>query len=127
MLFNSFAFLLAFLPLALGLHWLAERFAPAVRLPLLLVLSFVFYGYWDVRFIPLLALSILINWTMAQLFVRTRVTALIVAAIVANLTVLGIFKYAAFFADLANAAAGLGLPRYEFALPLGISFFTFTM
>lgn len=125
MLFNSFAFLLAFLPLALGLHWLAERFAPAVRLPLLLVLSFVFYGYWDVRFIPLLALSILINWTMAQLFVRTRVTALIVAAIVANLTVLGIFKYAAFFADLANAAAGLGLPRYEFALPLGISFFTF--
>ena len=44
MLFNSFAFLLGFLPLALALHWLVERFAPTWRLPLLAALSFAFYG-----------------------------------------------------------------------------------
>ena len=47
MLFNSFVFLLAFLPAALLAHWLVERFAPAWRLPLLVALSFFFYGYWD--------------------------------------------------------------------------------
>ena len=66
MLFNSFAFLLAFLPLALGLHWLAERFAPQWRLPVLAALSFAFYGYWDWRFVPLLAASILVNWLIAE-------------------------------------------------------------
>jgi hypothetical protein len=44
MLFNSFAFLLAFLPLALCLHGLVERFAPAWRLALLLALSLAFYA-----------------------------------------------------------------------------------
>lgn len=46
MLFNSFVFLLAFLPFSLAAHWLAERFRPEWRLPLLLVLSFIFYSYW---------------------------------------------------------------------------------
>ena len=127
MLFNSFPFLFVFLPSALALHGLAERFAPQLRLPLLVALSFVFYGYWDWRFIPLLALSILINWTLAQYFWRTRRGALIAAAIALDLLVLGIFKYAHFFATL---IPGLSLPGADIfgggaALPLGISFFTF--
>ena len=66
MLFNSFAFLLVFLPLALLAHWAVERYQPHYRLLLLTLLSFVFYGYWDWRFVPLLALSVLINWLVAQ-------------------------------------------------------------
>lgn len=129
MLFNSFAFLLAFLPVALALHWAAERFRPGWRLPLLLVLSFAFYGYWDWRFAPLMAVSILVNWVIAEVFVRGREAGtarnwLIPLAIAINLAVLALFKYANFFSDMAGAL-GLPAPKSDLALPLGISFFTF--
>ena len=71
MLFNSPLFLLAFLPAALVLHGLAERFVPRWRLPLIVLLSFLFYASWDVRFVPLLAASILLNWLAAEVFGRT--------------------------------------------------------
>ncbi|WP_114944962.1 MBOAT family O-acyltransferase [Microvirga calopogonii] len=125
MLFNSFAFLLVFLPAALVMHWLVERFKPQWRLPLLVVLSFVFYAYWDWRFAPLLAASILVNWLVAQAFLRTRQGVLITLALIANLLVLGIFKYFNFFADLTNLLSPLTVPKWDVALPLGISFFTF--
>ena len=125
MLFNSFPFLLAFLPVALALHWLVERTRPDLRIETLVALSFVFYGWWDIRFVPLLAASILLNWAVAELFGRGRPALLIPMAIAANLAVLAIFKYAAFAVDLANLLPGLTLPKPSLALPLGISFFTF--
>lgn len=125
MLFNSFVFLLGFLPLALGLHWLVERFQPGWRLPLLAALSFAFYGYWDWRFIPLLAFSILLNWLIAEAFLKTKRAGLITLAIALNLAVLALFKYFNFFADLAAMIPGLPAPKLDLALPLGISFFTF--
>ncbi len=125
MLFNSFAFLLVFLPAALALHVCVERFRPAWRLPLLAVLSFAFYGYWDWRFVPLLAASILVNWLVAEAFQRSRAGTLITAAIVANLAVLAVFKYFNFFAGIAELVPGVLVPRSDLALPLGISFFTF--
>jgi len=125
MLFNSFAFLLAFLPASLLAHWLVERFRPAWRLPLLVGLSFLFYGYWDWRFVPLLAGSILVNWLVAEAFQATGRKILIPLAIAANLLVLGIFKYFNFFAEFASLVPGLAAPKLDVALPLGISFFTF--
>ncbi|MFI4998053.1 MAG: MBOAT family protein, partial [Hyphomicrobiales bacterium] len=125
MLFNSFPFLLVFLPAALAIQALAERFWPRGRLQTLLALSFVFYGYWDWRFVPLMASSILVNFMVIRIFAARRPPFLIPAAIAANLAVLGVFKYAGFFAALANAVGGLDLPEPRFALPLGISFFTF--
>ena len=110
MLFNSFVFLLAFLPLSLALHWGAERYAPAWRLPVLVVLSFAFYGWWDWRFLPLLALSIGLNWLIAEAFHKTKAGALITLAIIANLAVLALFKYFNFFADLAGMIPGLPAP-----------------
>jgi len=135
MLFNSFPFLLVFLPAALAIQGLAERFMPRARLQTLLALSFVFYGYWDWRFVPLMAASILVNWLVTRLFAerlsspklsspKSR-SLLAFGAIAANLLVLGVFKYAGFFAGIANALGGLDLPEPRFALPLGISFFTF--
>ena len=125
MLFNSFAFLLVFLPAALVLHALVERFAPQGRLLLLVVLSFAFYGYWDWRFLPLLAASILVNWALAEFYWNSTSRALIPLAIAANLLVLGFFKYFNFFAELAAAVPGLPAARFDIVLPLGISFFTF--
>ena len=125
MLFNSFAFLLVFLPAALVLHALVERFAPQWRLVLLVVLSFAFYGYWDWRFLPLLAASILVNWALAEFYWNSTRRELIPLAIAANLLVLGFFKYFNFFAELAAAVPGLPAARFDIVLPLGISFFTF--
>jgi alginate O-acetyltransferase complex protein AlgI len=130
MLFNSFAFLLVFLPLALAAHAAVERYQPQYRLLLLTLLSFAFYGYWDWRFIPLLGLSILINWLVAQAFLRGRAAGaeqgwIIISAIAANLFVLGVFKYTGFLVDAVNGLTGIGVIRPEIALPLGISFFTF--
>ena len=125
MLFNSFIFLFAFLPAALLAHWAVERFKPEWRLAVLLGLSLFFYGYWDWRFVPLLAGSIVLNWLVANAFVRSGLSILIPLAIAANLLVLAIFKYFNFFADLAAYIPGLPTRHFEIALPLGISFFTF--
>ena len=125
MLFNSFVFLLGFLPLALLLHALAERYRPAWRLPLLVALSFAFYGWWDWRFVPLLVGSIGLNWLVARAFLRTRPPWLIPVAVAANLAVLALFKYLNFFADLASLIPGVAAPHLDWVLPLGISFFTF--
>jgi D-alanyl-lipoteichoic acid acyltransferase DltB (MBOAT superfamily) len=125
MLFNSFAFLLVFLPAALALHALVERFRPEWRLPVLLALSLAFYSYWDWRFLPLIVLSILINWGIAAVFAASGRGALVVLAIALNLLVLAVFKYEDFFASLANVLPGASVPQLSLALPLGISFFTF--
>ncbi|WP_237478480.1 MBOAT family O-acyltransferase [Lichenibacterium dinghuense] len=122
MLFNALPFLLGFLPAAVALHVLVERYRPEWRLGTLVGLSFVFYGLWDVRFAPLLAASVLFNWLAAQLFARTGWRAVVGIAIAADLLLLGVYKYLDFALSLALGAAapGIGL-----ALPLGISFFTF--
>ena len=125
MLFNSFVFLLAFLPACLVLHGLAERAAPAWRLPLLVLVSLVFYGWWDARFVPLLAASIVCNWLAARAYLRRPGPWLVPAAIAGNLALLAVFKYLDFFAGLADLIPGLSAPRFGLALPLGISFFTF--
>lgn len=125
MLFNSFVFLLAFLPAALALHALAERFRPGWRLPVLVGLSFVFYGWWDPRFVPLLGASVLLNWWVSRLYLRAPGPWLIPGAIALNLAVLALFKYLDFLTDLTRLIPGVDLARPGWVLPLGISFFTF--
>lgn len=124
MLFNSFAFLLAFLPAAVALHAAVERWRPDWRLPLLTALSLTFYSYWDWRFLPLMIISIGANWLFAEHMHRTGRKGLAPIAIAANIAVLGLFKYLGFLAGI-GASLGLPAPKVEIALPLGISFFTF--
>ncbi|GJD81877.1 MBOAT family O-acyltransferase [Methylobacterium gregans] len=125
MLFNSFVFLLAFLPTALALHALAERVRPDWRLAVLVGLSLVFYGWWDPRFVPLLGASVLLNWWVSRLYLRAPAPWLIPLAIALNLAVLALFKYLDFLTDLVDLIPGVDLARPGWVLPLGISFFTF--
>jgi alginate O-acetyltransferase complex protein AlgI len=124
LLFNSQIFLLVFLPLTLaGFYLLAAR--RSARLWLLIVASFVFYGYWDVRLLPLLGGSIAVNWALARLLRDWPHGWIAGLGVTANLVLLGVFKYADFVAD---TVAALGGPLHEpwgIVLPLGISFFTF--
>ena len=124
MLFNSYPFLLGFLPAAILIYRFADPY-PQLRIGVLVALSFIFYSYWNPPFIALLALSILINWLAARAFVATGSKAIVTAAIVANLAVLGVFKYANFFAANLGVLLGRPMPQIDVALPLGISFFTF--
>jgi D-alanyl-lipoteichoic acid acyltransferase DltB (MBOAT superfamily) len=124
MLFNSFVFLFVFLPLAIIIYALADSY-PRARMPVLIGLSLVFYGYWDPRFLVLIILSILANWLTARLYDKTRSGVIITLAIFGNLSVLGVFKYSAFFAQNFAAVTGFEPYSWHFALPLGISFFTF--
>src|SRR5258708_4041708 len=124
MLFNSYAFLLGFLPAAVLIYGFADRM-PAMRIPTLVLLSLIFYAYWNPPFVLLLAGSIAGNWLAARYYGLTKNGAVIVAAIVVNLAILGVFKYASFFADNVAALVGAPVGHLHVALPLGISFFTF--
>jgi alginate O-acetyltransferase complex protein AlgI len=124
MLFNDYPFLLGFLPAAILLYRLADPH-PRLRIGALVLLSFVFYGYWNPPFILLLALSIAINWLAALAYARTKRKAVITAAIVVDLAILGVFKYANFLAYNFGLVLGRPMPQFDIVLPLGISFFTF--
>jgi alginate O-acetyltransferase complex protein AlgI len=128
-LFTSYAFLFAFLPVALAGFFLAARWAGQRAAALFLVASsFVFYGWWNPAAVPLLAASIAGNYAAGRLLIawpeRSRLQAWVLGlAIAANLGALVWFKYVYWLLDIAGASAWLaGAPT----LPLGISFFTFT-
>lgn len=123
MLFNSTEFLGVFLPATLVGYWLAWR--AGLHLWFLIAASLVFYGYWDWRSEALLIPSIALNWVAARAYLQSRHRWILHLAILANLTCLGIFKYAAFFSGIAEDATGITLRVAQLALPLGISFFTF--
>jgi alginate O-acetyltransferase complex protein AlgI len=124
MLFNSYAFLLAFLPSAIVICRLVDSY-PGIRTWALILLSLVFYGYWNPSFVVILVGSILLNWTAARAFAATKNKLILTTAIVADLALLGLFKYANFLTDNLEILVGVPIRAWQLALPLGISFFTF--
>lgn len=126
MLFNSFSFLLAFLPVTLlGYFWLARR-DPAWGIAWLALASLFFYGWWELRYVPLLLASITANYGCAQAIRRAQGRARnwwLGGAIAANLVLLGYYKYANFFYTSLTGEQSVML---QVVLPIGISFFTFT-
>lgn len=131
MIFNSPVFLFAFLPLALAGYFLLMRARLTLAAKSALVLaSAIFYGWWMPRYVPLLAGSIWFNYRVGvALMARADEPAgrrLLQLGIGANLLVLAFFKYADFIVDNVDLATGAHWHPPVAALPLGISFFTFT-
>ena len=124
MLFHSQPFLLAFLPICLAAFYACAA-RPAARAWVLIAASLGFYAYWDIRFLPLLVVSVGANWLLARMTNATRGRWPLVAGIALNLALLGLFKYADFFADDLAALFGGRHQPWNLILPLGISFFTF--
>src|SRR5262249_25274709 len=124
MLFNGYPFLLVFLPASIAIYRLADPH-PRARMAVLVLLSLVFYGYDNPRYVLLLAASIAVNWLAAQAYGRYKVKSIITAAIVMNLAVLGFFKYTNFALGNLGFLLDRPMPQLDIALPLGISFFTF--
>ena len=124
MLFNSQPFILLFLPCVLAAYYALARSRPW-RQGLLVAASLVFYGGWDLRFVPFLVALTLLNWLVVQAYARWRRDAWLLAGVAGNLLVLGVCKYANFFGDNLAALLGTRAPSWDIVLPLGISFFTF--
>jgi alginate O-acetyltransferase complex protein AlgI len=130
MLFNSLEFLFVYLPIVAVTYFLLNaRISPAAGRSWLAVASIFFYGYWDFRYVPLLAASIAMNFLVGR-----RIAAAVggdkrswlIGGICGNLAILVYYKYTGFFLGTLNAAVGLELAMPNIVLPLGISFFTFT-
>jgi alginate O-acetyltransferase complex protein AlgI len=131
MLFNSYIFIFVFLPIALfGFHMLG-RLGRRPAATWLVLISIIFYGWWNPQFVLLLLLSVGLNYLASEIIIATESrptlqTSCLSLAIAVNLGVLIYFKY---LTSLIHAATGLGLiegATPDIILPLGISFFTFT-
>ena len=126
MLFNSAAFLAGFLPVVLlGFFILAGAGWQRMAAGWLTFSSLVFYGWWNPQYVPLLLASMVFNYLLGGLLMRRPSRAVLVFGIVANLVLLGYYKYAGFMVSTIDQVAGLGWTMSEIILPLAISFFTF--
>jgi alginate O-acetyltransferase complex protein AlgI len=130
MLFNSLPYILGFLPLTLVGWFAVARFNPRAGRLWLAGASLLFYGWWDWRYLALLLGSIVFNYAAARAIGKAtalrRRHGLLAGAVAVDLALLGWFKYADFFRESLAALAGTHWAPLGVALPLGISFFTFT-
>lgn len=134
MLFNSFEFLI-FLPLVFILFWLVFKKHLKHQNLLLVASSYVFYGWWDYRFLSLIILSTVVDYFAGSLIHasghRPQKKMFLVASILFNLGVLGFFKYYNFFVDSwIELFSSIGYEiesvwTLNIILPVGISFYTF--
>jgi alginate O-acetyltransferase complex protein AlgI len=128
MLFNSFVFLLAFLPASLLIyHWLRVTDRQMLAKLFLVGASIFFYGWWDVRYVPLVLVSIAVNFGISLLIERKppRARLLVILGLALNLGLLGYYKYANFFVSTLDTLGGFDISMRKVVLPLAISFFTF--
>ena len=133
MLFNSIEFLI-FIPVVFFIYWFVLNKKLKAQNILLLVASYVFYGWWDWRFLSLIIFSSILDYTIG-LFLNTQVNQrkrklLLSLSLVVNLGFLGFFKYFNFFIESFSGAftffgENVSAERLNIILPVGISFYTF--
>lgn len=130
MLFNSYLFILVYLPITLGVYvFIVRRGWRKQSFDWLVLASIFFYGWWKWSNVPLLLGSLLFNYAVGTWLGKVtpgrRAKALLAFGLAGNLLFLGYFKYANFFIDTANNVLGLHWGFTHVLLPLGISFITF--
>ncbi len=133
MLFNSIDFAI-FLPIVFLLYWFVANKNLKFQNFLIVVASYIFYGWWDWRFLSLILFSTIVDYSvglgLSKQNNRTKRKFLLWTSIIVNLGFLGFFKYYNFFLDnFATAFNFFGHPinpqGLNIILPVGISFYTF--
>ena len=140
MLFNSFAFAV-FLPIAFILYWAYfNQKNVKLRNGFLLAVSYIFYGWWDWRFLILIAITSFCSWGSGWLISTSSDASndrklgpkfWLVSNLILNLGILAVFKYFNFFVDsFVHILTAVGIPVHStttlnIVLPVGISFYTF--
>ncbi|MGE4511341.1 MAG: MBOAT family protein [Sulfurimonadaceae bacterium] len=129
MLFNSYEFIFAFLPLMFfGYFFLTSKRLITASKVWLVLGSLFFYSWWNVAYLPLILASMLINFAVGNSFGATKKVSkktLLSFGILFNIALLGYFKYADFFIANFNGVFASDVELIHIALPLAISFFTF--
>lgn len=130
MLFNSWTFWI-FFAVVLPIYWILPHRPQTI---FLLIASYVFYGWWDWRFLPIITFSTLMDYSLgnviASLPMGEKRKWYVRISVVVNLLLLGVFKYYNFFiGEFAGLLSFFGLPvsfpLLNIILPVGISFYTF--
>lgn len=133
MLFNSFEFAI-FLPIVFLLYWFVFNKTIKLQNLFLLIVGYIFYGWWDWRFLFLIAFSTIFDYSIGILLEKSTDSQkrkwLFAASCIVNIGLLGFFKYFNFFIDnfiSAFDAIGYHIPSVslKIILPVGISFYTF--
>lgn len=139
MLFNSFEYLI-FLPIVFCLYWFVFQRNLKLQNLLIVAASYIFYGWWDWRFLLLIAFTTLCSFVfgilthkhlnISRLGEGKIAKLLTISNITINLLILGVYKYYNFFADsLQSAFQTIGVDLHpvtlNLILPVGISFYTF--
>lgn len=126
MLFNSYIFILLFLPLTIvGYFALNHVRKYAAAHAFLLLMSLWFYGYFNPKYLPVISLSVLFNYGAYRLLLKRRSRFILIVGLIFNLGLLLCFKYTDFFIASVNRLFRSDFNLLHIALPLGISFFTF--
>lgn len=131
MAFNDISFLFIFFPVALLLY----KFMPMVgKNILLLILSLIFFAWGSPEYVLLLILSIVFNFFTGLQMGKQKeekdekgLKFTLYSAVIVNLLLLGFFKYWGFVLNNINALLGTSIPVRQLSMPLGISFFTFSI
>jgi alginate O-acetyltransferase complex protein AlgI len=133
MLFNSFAFIFAFLPTSFFIYFYLNG-KKLIKLSrwFLLFSSLFFYSWWNYMYLPLILVSILVNYFVSNLLIDYQTSrnilpskrAILYIGLAFNIGILAYFKYADFFINNANYLFTNSYELLNLALPLAISFFT---
>ncbi len=128
MLFSSLTFLYYFLPLTVGLYFLAPG---RMKNTVLLLTSLLFYAWGEPRYVFLMGLSIFSGYCFGLLVERYKGKPsgriFCILSVTVSLSFLLYFKYAGFFLESIRAVTGQEFPLWRISLPIGISFYTFQM
>ena len=130
MLFNSYSFVLIFLPICLAGFYLLRFFVKrdhgfSMCKIWLCALSLIFYYSFGFSFFALFILDIILNHFLALLIVRKRTGKILFLAVLTNILLLAFFKYFGLFTDMINGIMGSSFDVSQILLPLAISFYTF--
>ncbi len=133
MVYSSYIFIFLFLPVALmGYFFLQKTKSSIYQRIFLIIVSLFFYGYNNIKYVPLLISSVLVNYITAKLIVSFKSQSKIkysklflIMGILFNILILGYFKYYNFFMENVTMLFGTNFSAKKILLPLGISFFTF--
>lgn len=134
MLFNSWQFILVFLPIVFFCYfWLTRARLTVAAKTWLVAASFFFYAYWNPIYLPLLLASLLANFAIGNSLAPGKASwhrkitreAMLTFGVTANLALLAYYKYTDFLTGIIYLSSGIEAPASGIVLPLAISFFTF--
>lgn len=130
MVFSTYIFVFAFLPIVLLFYFGMSRFVSRkVQHCFIILASLVFYGYNHVSYVPLILTSVFVNYAVAMGIERFQKAIYrkicFIGGVLFNVGLLGYYKYYDFFVENINIALDTHLVLKGILLPLGISFFTF--